>query len=281
MVSVDFAMLSVSERLVLSLLFFTNFKTTWSLMKNDQKQIMGRVTGGVDAINNSASFIVSFQYQSQHYCAGSIINKNWILTAAHCLKTNKLVKNTIIVAGTTNIKDIAASAQRRTIDHFLVNDLYTGDIAPYDIGLAFTNKPFAWSAAVKAIDLPSNGYTSSGNAVLYGWGSTSKTNSEDFPSILQEATVTLIPLKVCAAAMGPKSIYIHDTNICTGPLSSRVGICQADSGGPLIQEFNDKTILIGVASWGKTPCGQLNSPSVYVKVSSVVSWIEKHQVLPK
>lgn len=277
--SETFAMVNVPTVCVL---IFALAKLSWGLTTTLEPSMkMGRVVGGTNAAVNSAPFIVSFQQSGMHYCAGSILNKNWVLTAAHCLSSKTQVKSTILVAGSIYVAGTASTTQRRTIDHYVANDLYLGGTSPYDIGLVYTKTPFTWSNAVSAIILPSSGSTPTGNAVLYGWGSTSKTNNAAYPSTLQVATIPIIPLNTCEAALGPKGSDVHNTNICTGPLTGGVGICTSDSGGPLIQPNKGKHVLVGIVSWGKLPCGQSNSPSVFVKVSSFITWIATNQVIPK
>lgn len=237
-----------------------------------------RVVGGSNAAANSAPFIVSFQQNGVHYCAGSILNENWIVTAAHCLTSKTQVLSSTLVAGSISVAGTAATTQKRSIDKYVVNDLYLGGTSPYDIGLVYTSTPFTWSNAVAPITLPASGSTPSGNALLYGWGSISTTNTANYPTTLQVATVPIISLSSCESALGTQGKNVHDTNLCTGPLTGGVGICTSDSGGPLVQTVNGQNILIGIVSWGKLPCGQANSPSVYVQVSSFITWISTNQV---
>jgi secreted trypsin-like serine protease len=41
--------------------------------------------GGEDAQPHSWPWIVSLQTLNQHFCSGSLVNKEWVLTAAHCM----------------------------------------------------------------------------------------------------------------------------------------------------------------------------------------------------
>ena len=270
------------EAIKLLCVFIFSIETlAFGLTTLEPSPIIGRVVGGSNAAVNSAPFIVSFQQKGIHYCAGCIINKNWIVTAAHCLLSKIQVKSTTLVAGSISVTGKASTTQTRSIDHYVINDLYLGGTSPYDIGLVYTKTPFVWSSAVSAVVLPPSSSTPTGNSLLYGWGSTSKTNNAKYPTDLQVATVPIITLKACESALGPKGHDVHNTNLCTGPLSGGVGICTSDSGGPLIQKLNGNNVLIGIVSWGKLPCGQSNSPSVFVKVSSFISWIAENQVVPK
>lgn len=248
----------------------------WALTTLEPFKPAGRVVGGTDAGVNSAPFIVSFQQNGIHYCAGSILNQNWVVTAAHCLASSAQVMSSTLVAGSILVAGTASTTQKRSINYFVVNDLYLGGTSPYDIGLVYTKTPFQWTAAVAAVKLPSSGTAPTGSATLYGWGSISTTNTAVYPKTLQVATVSIIPLTSCESALGTKGADVHSTNLCTGPLTSRIGICTSDSGGPLVQN----NVLIGIVSWGKLPCGQSNSPSVFVQVSSFVTWITQNQVVP-
>ncbi|EDW45896.1 GM26738 [Drosophila sechellia] len=230
----------------------------------------GRVVGGYPAAVNSAPYAVSMQYGGTHYCAASILNANWLVTAAHCLTNSNQVLGSTLVAGSIAWAGTASTTQTRSITYFVINDLYTGGTVPYDIGMIYT-------ASVAPVTLPSSGVVPTGTANLYGWGSTSTTNTASYPSTLQVATnVPIISLSSCESALGTKGSDVHSTNLCTGPLTGGVSICTSDSGGPLVQG----NVLIGIVSWGKLPCGQANSPSVYVQVSSFISWISANQQVP-
>jgi len=246
------------------------------LSRAPQQDMKGRIVGGSLAATNSAPYIVSLQQNSVHYCGGSILNANWVLTAAHCLASKTTVLSSVIVAGTNDIANKASTAQVRPISSYVVHDLYVGGIAPYDVGMVYTKTAFQWTVAVKPISLPKLNVIPTGVADLYGWGSTSTTSVPQYPNQLNVAkSIPIIDLSSCESALGAKGVDVHQTNLCTGPLTGGVGICSSDSGGPLVQS----DMVIGIVSWGKVPCGQKNSPSVYVRVSAFVNWIEQNQIV--
>lgn len=59
---------------------------------------------------------------------------------------------------------------------------------------------------------------------------------------------------------------LDETNVCTGP---GVSTCTGDSGSPLVQNG----VVVGVTSWGISPCGYPGAPSVYTGVGSHLDFI--------
>ncbi|KAL5275926.1 hypothetical protein ACFFRR_001633 [Megaselia abdita] len=255
---------------------FRNMDFSRQISTNDDI-IPGEFLNKREAQPHSAPYIVSLQQitptgERVHFCAGTIINEHWILTAAHCLPSREIVQNSIIVAGCHELYQCNKnSCQRRTIDNYVVHNLYTGGIAPYDIALIYTKKPFTWTRSVQKVNMPEEDSIPTGRGVLFGWGNISTTRVPWFPTRLQRENMPIIELELCEKVLGPMGYSLHHTNLCTGPLTGGKSICNSDSGGPLIQD----DIIVGIVSWGKMPCGQVNAPSVYVRVSAFVDWIKE------
>ena len=43
-----------------------------------------RVVGGVEEVPHSWPWQVSLQVNERHFCGGSLINNQWVVSAAHC-----------------------------------------------------------------------------------------------------------------------------------------------------------------------------------------------------
>lgn len=240
-----------------------------------------------EAERHSAPYVVSVQLMTPdeglvHYCAGTIINEHWILTAAHCLTNPQLVANSVIVAGCHDIhaRSESQNVQLRHIDYYARHELYLGGVNPFDIALIYTKEPLIFDKFVQPANLPEQDVIPEGYGTLYGWGNVSMTIVPQFPHKLQQANMPILDMKLCEEVLAASGMQLHDTNLCTGPLTGGVSICTADSGGPLMQEDMNMygesvNTIIGIVSWGKMPCGQKNAPSVFVRVSAFSNWIQQ------
>jgi len=68
------------------------------------RSISSQVVGGEEAEIGSYPFIVSLQIFSQHFCAGSILNEKWIITAGHCIKSVPILSILRVKAGKYNLQ---------------------------------------------------------------------------------------------------------------------------------------------------------------------------------
>lgn len=53
--------------------------------EQEQRHMDSRIVGGTNADRKTWPFIVSLSYRGSHFCGGSIITAEWVLSAAHCL----------------------------------------------------------------------------------------------------------------------------------------------------------------------------------------------------
>ncbi|XP_054709108.1 trypsin-1-like [Uloborus diversus] len=253
-------------------------------MDNDKRK--GYIVGGRDAFQGEFPWQISLQRHFDrdngiyHICGGTIIEKEWVVTAAHCVNLAKLSKYRV-VAGTSDLSEenkIRFGEEKKSSVHEVIDGRIHEGFSTFtlqnDIALLKVQPPFEvgrGDGGVRSICLPAPGHEPRGHAVVSGWGAL-KEGGRVIPTRLQAVTLPLISDEECRKAYGDA---IVETMLCAGYKAGQKDSCQGDSGGPLIQKSDSGySTLIGVVSWGRG-CARPKFPGVYTQVSHYIEWINK------
>lgn len=211
-----------------------------------------------------------------HFCGGTIIDEEWILTASHCLDDPALTPNILrIRAGFTTLNSSEGSIH--TVAEFILHPDYVDTGYQFDIALIRLATPLDLSDPAKAkvgrvtqADAAA-GMTNPGTMVkVSGWGATSFQGPGS--NVLRAIQVPIVG----GTASYPPSLITPDMM-----LAGEAGkdACQGDSGGPLVVADGDWYKVAGVVSWGNG-CGQAGFPGVYSRVSFFEDWINQYVISP-
>ncbi|RWS30351.1 Trypsin-like protein [Leptotrombidium deliense] len=240
-----------------------------------------KVVGGNDTYDGEFPWTVSVRRNGAHHCGGVIINRRWVLTAAHCVQ-NKLVKSYQIRIGEYHLHRHDYHSKDYALDKIIIHENYQGIIKATnsntaDIALLRTSSDLSLNEYAWPVCFPNEDQSFAGeDAVVVGWGKVSE-KSDFYSEKLQKAKIAVVDNVVCQQwfRMAGREMNIRENIICAGYRQGGKDACHGDSGGPLLYKMNDKWSVIGVVSTG-IGCARPLLPGLYSRVSYYKKWIEKH-----
>lgn len=226
-----------------------------------------RIAYGYDASPGQFPFMASVQVKDtpsadwRHACGGTLVAKNMVLTAAHCLfdpGSGNLRKALAVVMSGRSLQD--PNADVLTVTRTLRpkgynNSMWSTGTPPWgDLALLVLNDTSSQAPVAVANNMPADGGISLIGQYLtaVGWGRVEDGTS---PAKLQYTNLTISPLVKCGLTDPDTAIGMMCTTAAPVANGQYPSTCPGDSGGP----FLAIALQVGVSSFGSAgSCGSIS-----------------------
>ena len=175
-----------------------------------------RIVGGSEAGQHQYPWMI--RLVAGGYCGGTLISKQHVLTAAHCVVSGGKIRPLSIFSVDLGEHDYSnTSATRVSISEIIPHPKYMIDddgnshkdgLSHYDIAVLKLSSPILFTQNIVPVCLPAHtmGNHAGKDGVITGWGVTESGNVSPF---LKEANVTILTNKDCNEAFGATDRFIR------------------------------------------------------------------------
>jgi len=220
-------------------------------------------------------------------CGASIINRLYLLTAAHCLEEGN---SHTVRLGDNNITATRADGDPAyyTVTNYLKHPGYQTPASYNDIALLQVERNIVFTQYVRPICFPASATGSldltNVSVTLAGWGTTQYGGK--ISQLLLHVVVEIVSRSQCEAAYKQLQDYSlafpqgipANIMLCAGVLQGGKDACQGDSGGPMMwQTGSGRWEILGIVSTGYK-CAVKGFYGLYTRTSGYLDWITENAV---
>ncbi|RXN30433.1 trypsin-2-like protein [Labeo rohita] len=174
-----------------------------------------KIVGGYECKPYSQPWQVSLN-SGYHFCGGSLVNENWVVSAAHCYMSRIEVR-----LGEHNIVITEGSEQFIYSDKVIRHPNYNSWTLDSDIMLIKLSKPATLNQYVQPVSLPTGCATAGTNCSVTGWGNTMSSTADS--NKLQCLEIPILSNSNCNNSYPG---MITNTMFCAGYLEGGKDSCQ-------------------------------------------------------
>uniref|UniRef100_A0A672YHJ8 coagulation factor Xa n=1 Tax=Sphaeramia orbicularis TaxID=375764 RepID=A0A672YHJ8_9TELE len=213
------------------------------------------------------------------FCGGTILNRFFILTAAHCMNQSRHIH--VIVGEFDRLVNHGNEAVHN-VEAVLIHHQYQSNTYHNDIALMKLATPIRFSRYILPACLPTHNFAEKvlmkqDVGMVSGFGRLGEKRQTS--QILQRLTLPYVDRAACREST---KFTVSSRMFCAGYDTIEKDACQGDSGGPHVTRYHDTYFVTGIVSWGEG-CAAKGKYGVYTQVSKYIRWIRDSmkEVMPK
>ncbi|KAG8586617.1 hypothetical protein GDO81_005432 [Engystomops pustulosus] len=230
-----------------------------------------RIVGGKDCRFGECPWqAVLLSEDNEPFCGGTILSKQFILTAAHCINQTKYIK---VIVGEMNTQRKEAGEAIHIVDKIIIHPKFVRLTYDFDIAVIKLKEAINYTDNIIPACLPDPDFAEEvlmkeREAMVSGFGRLHERGAQ--ATKLQKLNVPYVSRQTCKES---SKFSITDNMFCAGYDKEVKDACQGDSGGPHVTPYKDTYFVTGIVSWGEG-CAQQGKYGVYTKVSKLNKWLK-------